>query len=203
MGDMGMKKPLLLFTLALPFLLVVWFLTTQMRWKFSAPIAPPASQVATATPPAAAILTRVPDSPLLGDTILREYGSTNQPPQNDLQLMSRLMENALLLLKSAGNRPLSANEDWAALFLGANAAKERFLAESHPALNAQRQLIDRWGTPLFFHSLGSGRIDIRSAGPDSILWTSDDIHRNSDGGFRRADTLNPPSLITTTNFNPR
>lgn len=132
--------------------------------------------------------------PLLGETILAGYGSASLPPENDLTLMSRLMGNSLLLLKSAADRPLSANEDWADLLRGRNGAQERFLPEQHAALNARGQLIDRWQTPLFFHAEGGGRWSVRSAGPDRKLWTGDDLHRNSDGSFRRGDRLNPPAL---------
>jgi hypothetical protein len=131
----------------------------------------------------------------LGENILRGYADTNFPPENDLTLMSRLMENSLLLLKSAANRPLSANEDWADLFRGRNAAQEKFLPDQHVAFNARGQLIDRWGAPLFFHALGSGRYELRSAGPDKKLWTDDDLHRNADGSFRRGSDLNSPSLL--------
>lgn len=136
-----------------------------------------------------------PTNVLLGETILRGYGDTHFPPENDLTLMSRLMENSLLLLKSAANRPLSANEDWADLFRGRNAAGETFLPDGHVAFNASGQLVDRWGTPLFFHALGGGRYELRSAGPDGKLWTDDDLHRNADGSFRRGSELNPPSLL--------
>lgn len=132
---------------------------------------------------------------LLGDVILSDYGSPDRDPEHDLTLMSRLMENSLVLLKSAANRPLSANEDWAALLTGSNAARERFLPNKHPALNAQGRLIDRWGNPLFFHAMGAGRFEIRSAGPDGTLWTADDVHRNADGSFRRGADLDPPSLF--------
>jgi hypothetical protein len=132
---------------------------------------------------------------LLGESILRDYANANQPPENDLTLMSRLMENSLLLLKSAGNRPLSANEDWADFLLGKNFIHERFLTDTNVALNAQGQLIDRWRTPLFVHALGGGRYEMRSAGPDQKLWTADDIHRNADGSFRRGPDLNSPSLM--------
>src|SRR5206468_1499821 len=91
----------------------------------------------------------------IGEVILRDYAKPNLPPQNDLTLMSHLMENSLLLLKSAANRPLSANEDWADFLKGQNAAHERFLPEHHVALNSNGQLVDRWGTPLFFHALGN------------------------------------------------
>ena len=197
-------KRLILILLALPLVVVLVMLVTRMRWKFSRPtslatapaLTNPAAQTV-ALPIAAARMGT--NQPLLGETILRDYASTNLPPQNDLTLMSRLLENSLLLLKSAANRPLSANEDWAGLLRGENSAHERFLPDQHLALNAQGQLVDRWKSPLFFHAAGGGRYEIRSAGPDRRLWTDDDIHRNADGSFRRGAELNPPSLFGGTN----
>lgn len=148
---------------------------------------------ATHATPSASPVTR---TNFLGETILRGYAETNLPPENDLTLMARLMENSLLLLKAAANRPLSANEDWADLLRGKNAAQEEFLPAIHVALNDKGQLVDRWQTPLFFHALGGGRFELRSAGPDRKLWTADDIHRNADGSFRRGAQLNPPSLAS-------
>lgn len=143
-----------------------------------------------------------PDSPL-GSKLLLGYADSSFPPEHDLTLMSHLMDNSLLLAKSAANRPLSANEDWAGFFRGKNAAHERFLPDEHPALNPRGQLIDRWGTPLFFHALGGGRYELRSAGADRKLWTSDDIHRNSDGTFRHGGDLNPPALFSAENQGQR
>jgi hypothetical protein len=97
---------------------------------------------------------------------------------------------------------LSANEDWAAAIRGQNPAHERFLPDHHIALSPDGKLVDRWGTPLFFHALGGGRFEIRSAGPDEKLWTPDDIHRNADGSFRRGAELNPPSLLESSQRNP-
>jgi hypothetical protein len=134
-------------------------------------------------------------TPLIGETILRDFANSNLPPEHDLTLISRLMDNFTLLVKSARDHPLSANEDWAAMLRGLNPAHERFLPDQHPALNAHGQLVDRWGTPLFFHALGGKRFEIRSAGPDKKLWTDDDIHRNADGSFHRGAGLNPPSLL--------
>lgn len=134
-------------------------------------------------------------APLLGETILRDYANPKLPPENDLTLISRLMDNFTLLVKSAADRPLSANEDWAAAFRGMNPAHERFLPDQSIALNAQGQLVDRWGSPLFFHALGGKRFELRSAGPDKKMWTADDLHRNADGSFRRGADLNSPSLM--------
>jgi hypothetical protein len=155
-------------------------------------LAPPNAQV---VPPATSTLK--PDA-LLGETILRDYASPRTTPENDLTSLAHLMNNFSLLVKSSADRPMSANEDWAAAFRGLNPAHERFLPDTHVALAAQGRLIDRWGTPLFFHALGNHRFDLRSAGPDKKLWTDDDIHRNADGSFRRGVALNPASLLEPT-----
>lgn len=153
---------------------------------------------APATPPLSSAPGDSNAPPLLGEQILRGYASAQSTPEQDLALMARLMDNSLLLLKSAANRPLSANEDWAELLRGRNAASERFLPDTHLALNVQGQLVDRWQTPLFFHAVGGGRYELRSAGPDRKLWTDDDLHRNPDGSFRRGSSLNPPALFPST-----
>lgn len=143
----------------------------------------------TTTKPDIATTGPVQATQLIGETILSDYAKPSRPPENDLDLMAQLMDNFILLEKSAANRPLSANEDWAAELRGRNPAHERFLPDQHAALNARGQLVDRWGTPLFFHALGNGRFEIRSAGPDRKLWTADDIHRNSDGSFHKGAEL--------------
>jgi hypothetical protein len=85
------------------------------------------------------------------------------------------MNNFLLLVKAEADRPLSDNEDWSRALRGANPAHECFLPEHSAILNDKGQLIDRWGTPLFFHAEARGRYAVRSAGPDRKMWTSDDI----------------------------
>ena len=132
---------------------------------------------------------------LIGEIILRDYASPATLPETDLTLLAHLMDNFTLLVKSAADRPLSANEDWAAALRGANPAHERFLPDAHVALDTQGRLVDRWGTPLFFHALGNHQFELRSAGPDKKLWTDDDLHRNADGSFRHGAGLNPASLL--------
>jgi hypothetical protein len=41
-------------------------------------------------------------------------------------------------------------------------------------LNDKGELVDRWGTPYFFHQLSRDHMEIRSAGPDKVMWTQDD-----------------------------
>ena len=98
-------------------------------------------------------------------------------------------KQSLTFYISASDRPLSANEDWSGALLGLNPAHERFLPREHRALNGRGQLVDRWGAPLFFHSVARGQYAIRSAGPDGKLWTDDDIQRNPDGSFSYGPSL--------------
>src|ERR1041384_1913456 len=62
------------------------------------------------TPPSAtAINSSSSPSPLIGELILRDYASPSNSPEHDLALMSQLMGNFTLIVKSAATRPLSAN----------------------------------------------------------------------------------------------
>lgn len=183
---------------ALAALLVASTLWAPWPWKTVRTVAPehvPAPgeiQVTETSSGAAPAPAQAPQ--LLGESILRDYAKPGLPPRNDLTLISRLMQNSVLLLKSAANRPLSANEDWADFFKGKNAMHERFLPDNHASLNSAGQLVDRWGTPLFFHALGNNRYEVRSAGPDKMLWTADDIHLAADGTFSTGSNLNSSTL---------
>jgi hypothetical protein len=42
-------------------------------------------------------------------------------------------------------------------------------------LNAEGELVDRWGTPYFFHQLSKTSMEIRSAGPSRQMGTTDDL----------------------------
>ncbi len=69
----------------------------------------------------------------------------------------------------------SENEEIMAQLLGSNAKKLVFFPRNHPSLNADGALLDRWGTPYYFHPLSAQLMDMRTAGPDGNLWTKDDL----------------------------
>lgn len=116
-------------------------------------------------------------------------------PEGDLTWMHRALENFATLVKGDNPIPLGANEEIAAALMGKNKVKLEFLRPPSQALNAANQLVDRWGSPLYFHAVARDRLDIRSAGPDRVLWTQDDIHRKADGSFLRGNELTAPSLF--------
>ncbi|MBL9133985.1 MAG: hypothetical protein JNG86_22425 [Verrucomicrobiaceae bacterium] len=122
-------------------------------------------------------------APLPGASILQNYASTSTRPEDDLHAMAHVFSNLRLLLKGDAPFRMGANEEFAAALLGKNAAKEVFLSAPHACLNEKGQIIDRWGTALFFHVRDAQRIDIRSAGPDRTMWTADDLHRTHEGEF--------------------
>jgi hypothetical protein len=126
---------------------------------------------------------------LPGAEILKNYASPSSRPEDDLQVMAHVFSNLRLLVKGDAPFRMGANEEFAAALMGQNAAKEVFLEAPHACLNAKGQLVDRWGSPLFFHVRDANWIDLRSAGPDGEMWTADDLHRRHDGEFFRGEML--------------
>ena len=144
-----------------------------------------------------------PRNGYIGSSILKDYAAPNRPIEDDLTDLSHALQNFALLVKGATPIPLGANEEIALALMGRNKAQLAFLPKDSRALNAQGQLIDRWSSPLWFHATTRERIDIRSAGPDRKLWTSDDVHRRYDGRFLKPEELNPRSLNDAMNPMPK
>jgi len=70
--------------------------------------------------------------------------------------------------------PVGENAEITAALTGRNRLGFAFIPAHDPAVNAKGELCDRWGTPFFFHQLSGERMEIRSAGPDGVLYTPDD-----------------------------
>lgn len=93
-------------------------------------------------------------------------------PADDLATLDLLIST---YRRSMGENPIGENEEITAALLGRNAKHLGFLPEQGSFLNASGQLVDRWGTPYFFHAMAADRLEIRSAGPDREWWTKDDL----------------------------
>lgn len=74
-----------------------------------------------------------------------------------------------------GGNPVGENEEIAAALMGANPKRLAFLPQQGTFLDASGRLIDRWGTPYFFHAISGSKMEIISAGPDRRHHTADDI----------------------------
>ena len=74
-----------------------------------------------------------------------------------------------------GENPVGDNSEITAALTGKNPKQTDFITEeSGLRVNAKGEMIDAWGTPFFFHQLSGQVMEIRSAGEDRKLWTSDD-----------------------------
>ncbi|OYW73185.1 MAG: hypothetical protein B7Z37_22455 [Verrucomicrobia bacterium 12-59-8] len=133
--------------------------------------------------------------PLVGEGILQGYADARATVRQDLTLVSHLLENFALLVKGDDPLPLGVNEEIAAALRGRNRLQQRFVPDTSPIFNAKGQIVDRWGTPLYFHAISRDRLEIRSAGPDRVMWTPDDVQRQSDGSFLSAEGVQVPSLL--------
>jgi hypothetical protein len=91
---------------------------------------------------------------------------------SDLRLVNATF-NAYRAALRTGN-PVGENSEITAALRGRNRLGFAFIPVDCPAVNAKGELCDRWGTPYFFHQLSGEKMEIRSAGPDRRLWTSDD-----------------------------
>ena len=59
--------------------------------------------------------------------------------------------------------------------MGGNAKEATLGPPPGITLNANGELVDQWNTPYFFHQLSKDVMEIRSAGPDKVMWTADDV----------------------------
>ena len=102
-------------------------------------------------------------------------GCLNDPattPVDDLSTLSLIVSDYGKIF--SGN-PVGENEEIADALMGANPKRLAFLPQQGPFLDSAGRLIDRWGTPYFFHALSGSKMEIISAGPDLRHHTADDV----------------------------
>ena len=98
-------------------------------------------------------------------------------PETDIRSDLRILDDIFSAYRSAthGDNPIGENVDITQVLTGRNKLGFAFIPKDCPAINAEGELCDRWGTPFFFHQLSGDQMEIRSAGPDRKMWTSDDV----------------------------
>ena len=71
--------------------------------------------------------------------------------------------------------PVGTNAEIMKAVMGGNPTNAQLGPPEGQSLNEQGELLDRWGTPYFFHQLSKETMEVRSAGPDRVLWNADDL----------------------------
>lgn len=74
-----------------------------------------------------------------------------------------------------GENPVGSNAEIMKSLMGGNAKGAMLGPPEGMAVNGDGELVDRWGTPYFFHQLSKDLMEIHSAGPDMIRGTEDDV----------------------------
>ena len=162
---------------AIALLAVAWWLGWQDEPARTAALARPSSAkpapVATPTAPAVAP-TPVPGPPPEPPSPIAEpLNAANGTIRRDLEIVNDVLTTWRTNFPGRGN-PVGENREITAALTGDNPLKYRFIRHDHPAVNAQGELCDRWGTPFRFHQISGDDMQIRSAGPDRRFGTADD-----------------------------
>jgi len=74
-----------------------------------------------------------------------------------------------------GENPVGTNSEIMKAVMGNNRNRLKLGPPHGQGLNENGELVDSWGTPYFFHQLDAKTMEVRSAGADRVLWTSDDL----------------------------
>ena len=98
---------------------------------------------------------------------------TNIEPATVLQNVSRAIRQ---YGETFGGNPVGNNQEITSELGGKNPKHMDFIsADAGMLINGNGEMVDPWGTPYFFHQISGSDTEIHSAGPDCIMWTSDDI----------------------------
>ncbi len=153
---------------------------------FALKIGHPPGQSAGARPPVAPPpefqLSSTADLPLTAPTpALPEVAPATPSPVLAAERKAALvdLDNVQFMLRDFralmhGN-PEGTNAEIMKSVMGGNPNRAQLGPPPGQSVNERGELIDRWGTPYFFHQLSKDEMEIRSAGPDRKMWTSDDV----------------------------
>jgi hypothetical protein len=128
----------------------------------------------------------------IGDQFLEDYGDPSTPATLDIDKVGRVVEGLHSLFKNLDTRLIANNSLLASFLRGNNPEGLVYLSPEHPIFGPDGTLRDRWGSPFLIHPIGTGIIEIRSAGPDGTPYTDDDLIRDPRGGVRSGSTPAQP-----------
>jgi hypothetical protein len=154
-------------------ILALGFHVAWWSWR-TGPLKPVAPTIiANPSPSASSIKPRANSSPLAA-----QLNAPDGNAQQDVETLLELTRQYLHPMHRRAGPPIGDDIDLARVLTGRNPLKLVVIPPGHSALSADGHLRDRWGTPYFIHARASDAFEIRSAGPDKKLFTSDDAVAN-------------------------
>ncbi len=109
----------------------------------------------------------------LAAPMVENLHAESQPPENDLEILQDVLA---AYRRVFGENPTGGlNAEIVGGLIGQNSRRLAVIPPDSGAISASGELLDRWGTPYFFHPVSREFMQVISAGPDGVLWTGDDI----------------------------
>ncbi len=143
---------------------------------------PPAAQPGPATPKPRTEESRAASRRDFSDPLVESYPPSIPPPRQATDAEPDLaadFDKVTLMLRDyralTGENPVGTNAEIMKAIMGGNPKGAQLGPPEGQPLNENGELIDRWGTPYFFHQLGKDLMEIHSAGPDRRMGNADDL----------------------------
>jgi hypothetical protein len=144
--------------------------TTQVAPQSGPAISPPGAAENASAPNSLASRAASPNS--AADSTPAPQAEAALPPATVLDKARVVMNN---YRATFGENPVGTNPEITAALRGKNVKQINFVADSGLRVNEKGEMVDAYGTPFFFHQISGQEMEIRSAGADRVMWTSDDL----------------------------
>lgn len=128
---------------------------------------PPSSSRAATSPPTN------PELGISGHPDALAFGTDAFPPEREASILLELLE---VYRRQFGTFPTgNENAHFMNALAGSNSSGLVIFPLTHPRISTQGELLDAWANPFHFHLIDRHHLEVRSAGQDGELFTSDDI----------------------------
>ncbi len=102
-----------------------------------------------------------------------ELHNKDNSAEDDVQILDAILGYYRLVNRS--NPVAGENFEVINSLAGKNRHRIVVFPLDHPDLDNDGNLLDRWGSPYFFHAISATQLDIQSAGPDRKRGSADDL----------------------------
>ncbi len=148
-------------------------------------VPPPAADPNPATPPPRSEESRAASQRDLENPLVASYPPSTPPPRpaaNAEPEVAADFDKVSLMFRDYrtrfGENPVGTNAEIMQAIMGGNPKGAQLGPPEGQTLSEHGELIDRWGTPYFFHQLSKDLMEIHSAGPDRRMGNGDDLIGN-------------------------
>jgi hypothetical protein len=138
-----------------------------------------------AAPPPRSEQSRAASRRALESPLVSSYPPSTPPPRKAADTdpdVAADFDKVSLMLRDhrnlTGENPVGTNAEIMKAIMGGNPKGAQLGPPEGQTLNEHGELIDRWGTPYFFHQLTRDLMEIHSAGPDRRMGNEDDLIAN-------------------------